>query len=538
MTRDLTIKTVLDDANVQAGLSGMEKKGVGLGAKMTKGFSPVVKQLGAIALAAATVSTAVNLAKSAFGAYITEMESIKGVNDALAATNQLTAENSQLLQDNASAIQSVTTLGNEYVLDLQAQQVLLGANANETLSLTKAALGLAKSYKQDAKPILVQINQLVDGQKDKLSKLGIEVDSGATRQERLNAVMEAGAAGFIALQGETDTYSGSLKSLDNTWGDYLETLTGATGITMPAVVEAVKGITTIIGIYDVALKDSSKNTENSNNETLSSFANLFKGVGKAAVAVIGTVTFFVNSVGVLVASTKILLKQAESEFLESQIRGFGDDFLSQAPLLIELEKVNKELIQLKINGGSSADKLIEGYGTALDAIEALDIAAGKISRKRLIGESPLNTINATTAGVDDLATAMKKAKEKADKLGEAGNEAATDMLFAFRDFNEKDGGLVDTIELMQKLNEEFDEAAQKTFFDKLREEFKGELSLFPTFTPADPSSPSFQREGRESLGGVGATPPTGAAWSCDGTDRVLIDQRTGTVLQRIKNSPS
>lgn len=459
MARKLIIDAILNDKSVKAGLEDIKQGGLKAGPAIARGMAPLVAKLAAVAAGAAVVAGAVKLAGQAFAEWKNEEQSIAAVNAALAASNQLTAENLALIRAQGDAVQAVTTLENDYVNNLSAQMLLMGVAAAETGILNEAVLGLSKTYSKDALSLLPQINKLLSGQTDTLSRLGIEVEATATREERLQALHQAGIAGWKALQAETDTYDGALKVLNNSWGDFLEVLTGATGITMPALVEAINGVTAIINIFGAAIQANTASASSDTSAMGSVFAQVFAGIGKGVVITVGvigsaangfkaafygisavvasvgasalrglqaladgavsaanSVIFAMNSINVftrLPSIAPIKYMSSVSQYigiLEGAARGasdtFGQTVLNQAALMGTLEKawgsINSTSIAIaKANTGvgASLSDLAGGVGEMEDAATQAGKAGGAAKKG----------LDETALGVDNVRAAVDRA---------------------------------------------------------------------------------------------------------------------------------
>jgi hypothetical protein len=286
MARDLIVKTILDDSNVKKGFSQIEKKGKGLGGALSKAFTPAAVGMAATAVAAGTIAVALKavaeslkFAKTAVEAWLTESEAINELNASLQVTNQLTAENSALLQQQASDIQAATKFGNEAVLGYQAQAIALGFLVDETDSVIKAALGLSKLYKLDVNAALLLVTKSVKSDLNALSRYGVEIDKTASQRDQLTQIEEAAAVGYQLLTAETFTVKGATEQVKNAWGDLLEVLGMATGITLPNIVMGLKTSVSIINIWADAITLATMSADSDLGEVEGSFRRSLENIG-------------------------------------------------------------------------------------------------------------------------------------------------------------------------------------------------------------------------------------------------------------------
>lgn len=132
---------------------------------------------------------------------------------------------SQALLDQASALQKVTTFGDEEIIQAQA---LIGAFTRDEASIqraTKATLDLAAAKGMDLATAADLVSKTLGSSTNALSRYGIEVTGSVGSTERLNSLVEGltqafgGQAAALAA-----TNSGGLKQFRNALGDVGEKL--------------------------------------------------------------------------------------------------------------------------------------------------------------------------------------------------------------------------------------------------------------------------------------------------------------------------
>ncbi|HLB42008.1 MAG TPA: hypothetical protein VJN02_03975 [Gammaproteobacteria bacterium] len=150
------------------------------------------------------------------------------------ATNALTQSmvnngvySSKLKQEyleQASALQKLTTFGDEQIIAAQAAVQSQIGEMKVTEPLTRAILDLATAKKMDLASAAEMVGKSIGTSTNALARQGIEVDANATKAEKLSQVISGlnskfGGQAEAAAQG-----LGGLKQLENTVSDLFETL--------------------------------------------------------------------------------------------------------------------------------------------------------------------------------------------------------------------------------------------------------------------------------------------------------------------------
>lgn len=218
--------------------------------------------LGAIAGIAAAAGAALVAGVAAGTAAFREQEkATNSLNQALVQQGIYTPELSKKYQDMASALQKVTTFGDETIVSSQAQlQAYLG-QTEITEDLMKATLDFASAMKVDLKTAADLVGKTVGSSTNALGRYGIEIDGTATKAEKLAAVQEALNNRFGGQAEAAAGGLGAIEQMKNALGDVLEVV-GAKFA--PFISFAAKQITIfaeslqtnsnfLTGLYDSAL---------------------------------------------------------------------------------------------------------------------------------------------------------------------------------------------------------------------------------------------------------------------------------------------
>jgi hypothetical protein len=147
---------------------------------------------------------------------------VNKLNTSLANQGIFTEELSQKYQDMASALQKVTTFGDEAIISSQAQLQSYLGNIEVTEELTKSTLDFAAAMGIDLKSAADLIGKSIGSSTNALTRYGITIDSGATKQEKMAQVVtelnkKFGGQAEAAAQG-----LGSMEQFNNAFGDFLE----------------------------------------------------------------------------------------------------------------------------------------------------------------------------------------------------------------------------------------------------------------------------------------------------------------------------
>lgn len=138
---------------------------------------------------------------------------------ALRSTGKEVSNNSKELQQYASQLQKITTVGDETSLQLLQMSLNMGASVDQAKEATKAAIGLSAAYGIDTQSAIRAATLAQQGNYDLLNRYVPSVRLAKTEEEKRARAMEAFAAAFEVAQAETQTLSGAMAQMQNALGD-------------------------------------------------------------------------------------------------------------------------------------------------------------------------------------------------------------------------------------------------------------------------------------------------------------------------------
>jgi len=144
---------------------------------------------------------------------------------ALKNVNQYTAENFKLLKDQASAIQSVTVIGDEQSQMLQTLALNMGVQADKIDEVTKGAIGLAQQFSAaglSQETAMKGLALAYQGNFEQLQRYIPALRNAETETEKMAVLQKAMADGFSAAKAQAQTSGGQMKQFSNLVGDLQE----------------------------------------------------------------------------------------------------------------------------------------------------------------------------------------------------------------------------------------------------------------------------------------------------------------------------
>ena len=177
--------------------------------------------LGAAAAAAAfTAFTAVVV--KGVAAYREQEIAVNGLNQALVKQGIFTKELSQDYQNQASELQALTTFGDEAILQAQTRIQAFIGEEKVTRELTLATLDYAQATGKDVVAAAEAVAKTIGTQTNVLARSGIEIDTTASKTEKLAEVTQQLNARFGGQAAAAAQGLGGIKQLQNTIGDLFE----------------------------------------------------------------------------------------------------------------------------------------------------------------------------------------------------------------------------------------------------------------------------------------------------------------------------
>lgn len=211
-----------DDRGLRQGFAKMNVEAQKHAKTMNKSIASTIGQYALMAVSVTAVTTAL---KYMIDTANTQLEAEHKRNQALKQQGTLTAQLVQELNAQASALQQVSTTGDEVLIQQQALLVAYGMTADEIQKTTQVALDFASGTGRDLASAIQLLTKAYKGNTGELSRYGIILDTTIPKSEKFNAVLTEMTKMFGgSAEAERDTLSGAIKVLGNTFGDFVETL--------------------------------------------------------------------------------------------------------------------------------------------------------------------------------------------------------------------------------------------------------------------------------------------------------------------------
>lgn len=235
--------------------------------KVDSRFKRLTKTIKSSALAQVAALGGVVVALRSLTRFISS--SIAKANEQEIAVNQLNAALSSLgasaagvskrLQEQASALQSMTTFGDEAIIGVQTMIASFVKNEEQIKAATAATLDFSVAFGIDLKGAAALVSKTLGSTTNALTRYGIEVEGAVGSTERLTSLVEniATVAGGRAA-AEVNTFAGAWKQLSDVLGDVQEQIAGV-GTKNNTVIESLHTITRIIKNSSKAWKEYGEN---------------------------------------------------------------------------------------------------------------------------------------------------------------------------------------------------------------------------------------------------------------------------------------
>ena len=211
---DIEAKMGLDDSEYRAKLQ--QAPGAAKSA-----FSSAAVAIGSVTAAMAMKAAAFvgGQLKSTLTFWQTQEDAADSLNDALRLSGAGEGW-SDRLQKAASDLQAYTSYGDEATLSTMALGLNMDIAASQIEDVTKAAMGLAKSYNMDVNTAMMLFAKANKGITNALSRYGIVVDHTKSKEEQFNEILRQSWALFE--NAEADTLSEKIAQVGNAFGDVKE----------------------------------------------------------------------------------------------------------------------------------------------------------------------------------------------------------------------------------------------------------------------------------------------------------------------------
>lgn len=239
------LKTAATKAASSAGRISRSAKKIGASFKAA---ALSVKGLVAAFIALAALRQVIIWMKESINLAAIQEAAINKLESAMKAVGQFTVEGSKDLQNFASKMQRLTTVGDETTLAMLGTLRTLTKLDNEGLKkAAQSAIGLAKVMGINVQNAALTVGKSIGSNVNALIRFGVELDTTATQQEKATQLLKGTAAMFEVAKGEVNTFTGAVTQLGNIWGDLRESL-GFFVAESPGVIAVIKEIGKQIGL--------------------------------------------------------------------------------------------------------------------------------------------------------------------------------------------------------------------------------------------------------------------------------------------------
>lgn len=373
-----------------ASASGSFKKigetaaGVFAGNLLTKGFE----------LAGQAVNFFTNTIGDAISAASAQEDAINRLNVALAASGNFSKEASQDLQEFANQLQATTKFEDDAILNTSALiATLTGLSGQGLKDATLATANLSAALGKDLDASAQIVSKALEGNVEALKRYGIEVKKGATDSETLDNVLKSLNNQFGgAAAGQVNTFSGSLISLKNTFGDLLEEL-GFAITQNPAVIAAFNAIKQSLLSLGQFIKDNSASI----SEFIGQIITFGATAATVTIAVIDPIVRVVDAVVQVIEGTIqiavsafVALKEAARGNIQGAFEALKAGAIDAATGVRDaftgdsvLGTVGVELAKIEQASKKGFDALKSGASTSVEPVNALKEKIVELSAAQL-----------------------------------------------------------------------------------------------------------------------------------------------------------
>ena len=269
---------------------------------------------------------------------------------------------SQALLDQASALQSVTTFGDENIIQAQALIAAFTDDEEAIKRATEATLDLAAAKGMDLFAAADLVAKTLGSTTNAMSRYGIEVTGAVGSTERLNTLTQNIAETFGGqAKAQAETLTGSLAQMGNAVGDTAESIGGllapAVIVTAGVVKTLAEELNRVITFHDRLTAVAAMDVIGVMTTEQVTVANLTQELENM------TKKDIVNRLSTMFDGMSVKTVEQEMGNLQNMMKGIGDSTLTlNTDTLIFNDALTLQFDLLKL--------LIEAYATAPDGITA------------------------------------------------------------------------------------------------------------------------------------------------------------------------
>ena len=189
-----------------------------------KSAASLVKSLLPIAGAAAGITMLARGALDAEKAFFAQEKAVALLNASLLATGEFSESTSRDIQDFASGLQSLTTVGDEATIQLVQYAISAGLTADQSKKAAQDAIGLSKAFGVDLQAAIKATTNAEQGNYDMLNRYLPAVKNAKDETEKAAIAQEQLKNAFNLATAEAETGSGTQQQYKNAIGDTQEAI--------------------------------------------------------------------------------------------------------------------------------------------------------------------------------------------------------------------------------------------------------------------------------------------------------------------------
>ena len=289
------------------------------------------------------------------------------------------------LLNQASALQKVTTFGDEAIIGVQASIAAFTDSEEQIKKATEATLDIATAMGMDLKAAGDLVAKTLGSSTNAISRYGINVEGAVGSTERLESLTKNVADLFGGqAKAQTDTMAGAIQQMDNAVGDAAEEL----GEVLAPIV-----ITTARGLKFLA-------------ESVGSVLSRFRNFGKEVDQLIG----FVPQANIELENFRETISMMSKEDLEKMNEEMKKTFKNMQIITpdIELQNQKYEILKEKLQKLIGLEALRNGIVKEELTLrrEDIDFTIEKIKQNEIIQEDMRDQIKLSGALQQALSTAF------------------------------------------------------------------------------------------------------------------------------------
>lgn len=233
-----------------------DTKGLATSTKQaSSSFGSFAKSAAGLAAGLLSIGAATRFITSSIKAQSAQIAAVNKLNLALANQGELSQEASKDLQDYAAALQEVTVFGDETIIAVEGQLASFGLVGDELKRATEASLDFASATGSELRAAADLVGKAFVGETGSLSRYGIVLEDNLEKTEKFEAAVSQLEARFGgAARAATETFTGGLQQLSNSFGDTQEAfgkfigfVTGEGGSAFAGLTRLVTGLTKFFG---------------------------------------------------------------------------------------------------------------------------------------------------------------------------------------------------------------------------------------------------------------------------------------------------